>query len=91
MELDQSDFEDWLKNPITAKLVGILQQDKTTLEDTLLTLDLADPNLDRVMAFSRGQLLVIDLMLDLSFDVLFDPKKEEKESGTEEETTPYTW
>lgn len=78
MDLDQSDFEDWLKNPITAKLVEILQDDKETLEETLLTLDLADPNLDRQMAFSRGQLMVINLMLELSFNKLFNIKEEEE-------------
>lgn len=78
LDLDQSDFEDWLKNPITAKLVEILNEDKETLEQALLTINLSEPLLERQVAYIRGQLTIYDLLLELSFNQLFNIKEEEE-------------
>lgn len=88
-ELDESDFQLWLKHPITAELFTAFTENKEVLEENILNLDpINDPSLDKKNAYLRGSLEICEKLLNLTFDQLFI--KEEVKSEEDEEA-PYSW
>lgn len=86
--LDKSDFDLWLKQPITKELFKIFQENKDLLEGHILSLDVIyDNNLVNKLAYLRGGLEICEKLLNMTFDQLLI----EEEKSDENEETPYPW
>lgn len=89
-EIDESDFELWMRHPITFELFEIFKDNRVILEENILNLDpINDMNLDRKNAYLRGSLEICEKLLNLTFDQLF--LKQEEVKSDENQETPYSW
>lgn len=88
-DLDQTDFDDWLKNPITSLIREGFEKSLEIIKDQILFSDLNDNQLIRKIAYNRGSLDIVNEFLNLTFEQIF--KKEEEEKSDEIEKTPYAW
>lgn len=88
MDLDKSDFTDWLKNPITVELYNVFNENKEFIKEGILNLNpISEENLDKKLAYYHGSLDITNKLLNLSFEQLFITEEEERE----DEKTPYSW
>ncbi len=86
-DLDESDFDEWLKHPITLKLFETYKENQEFLKSSILGLNpIFEENLDRKIAFYHGSLEITNKLLDLHFNQLFLIEEEKSD-----EETPYSW
>lgn len=86
-ELDKSDFEDWMKNPITQELFKIFEENIEEIKSRIDGFDvITDSYLAQRMAYHTGGLRVYQTLNDLSFDQMFITEEEKSD-----EETPYSW
>lgn len=88
-DVDESDFEMWVKNPITVKFMEIMQENTELLRDALINIDFLNPQMDKITAYHKGGLHITENYLNVTFNQLFPKETEEVED--EIEKTPYSW
>lgn len=87
--IDRSIFDEWKAHPVTKELLSVMQDNASTLKDSIVGLDLNTTNITGLMSYYRGELYITEQYMNVTFEQLFPKENEEVEN--EIEKTPYSW